>query len=489
MPIRLFNTMTRRKEVFESIEPQVVRMYVCGPTVYDSPHLGHGRASVVYDILVRWLKYRGYRVKYVRNITDVGHILEDIGEDRMMVGAKRERLHPMEIADKYTLEYLEAMDKLGNERPSIQPRASGHIMEIIEMVEKLVEKGYGYVVDGNVYFDVSKFEDYGKLSGVKREELIKHRVEPDPRKRNPADFALWKAAPEGYPLRWRSPWGYGFPGWHIECSVMSVKYLGEQIDIHGGARELVFPHHENSLAQTEAYTGKKPFVRYWVHCGLLTINGEKMSKSKGNVVNLLAALEKWGKDVLRMFYISAHYRSDIDFNENAVKMAAENVRRISDVIERVGSMKPVDRPLDEVERKLLEATRRARAEFEERMDDDLDTPGALAVLFGYIREFNRLTSGRDELNAEVKKEVIGFLDMVRRVFGILETRKTEVSTELVEKLISLIVDVREILRREKRYDLSDMIRSRLREVGVELQDTVEGPRWRLLERSGISFLK
>ncbi|MBS7611434.1 cysteine--tRNA ligase [Candidatus Bathyarchaeota archaeon] len=479
MSIRIYNTMTRQKEVFQSIEPGLVKIYVCGPTVYDSPHLGHGRASVVYDILIRWLEYRGFHVKYVRNVTDVGHILETVGEDRMILGAKRERLHPMEIADKYLLEYLEAMDRLGNKRPSIQPRASGHIMEMVEVIEKLLEKGYGYVVDGNVYFDVSKFEDYGKLSGVRKEELIMHRVEPDPRKRNPADFALWKTASEDYPLRWKSPWGYGFPGWHIECSVMSVKYLGEQIDLHGGARELIFPHHENSLAQSEAYTGKKPFVKYWIHCGLLTINGEKMSKSKGNIIKLTEALDKWGKDVLRMFYISAHYRSDVDFNENSIKIAEENLRRLSDFIERMESMEAVEYTLSENEREILEFTKKSIIDFEERMDDDLDTPGALAVLFNYVRAVNSLIAATSTLNRGVKEEALEFLNTVRRVFGVLEEYKPPPSKDLVERLIQLIVEVREIFRREKRYDISDMIRNRLRELGVELEDVAGETKWKI----------
>ncbi|MEM2849121.1 MAG: cysteine--tRNA ligase [Candidatus Bathyarchaeia archaeon] len=479
MPIRIYNTITRQKEVFQSIEPSVVKIYVCGPTVYDSPHLGHGRASVVYDILIRWLEYRGFHVKYVRNVTDVGHILETVGEDRMILGAKREKLHPMEIADKYLLEYLEAMDRLGNKQPNIQPRASAHIMEMIEVVESLLKKGYGYVVDGNVYFDVSKFEDYGRLSGVRREELIMHRVEPDPRKRNPADFALWKMASEDYPLKWRSPWGCGFPGWHIECSVMSVKYLGEQIDVHGGARELIFPHHENSLAQSEAYTGKKPFVKYWVHCGLLTINGEKMSKSKGNIIKLTEALDKWGRDVLRMFYLSAHYRSDVDFNENSIKMAEENVRRLLDFIEKVGYMKTVESPLSENEKKILEITEKAKIEFEEFMDDDLDTPGALAVLFNYVRAVNSLMSTTSTLNKEAKEEVLEFLNTVKGVFGIFEAYELSPSKALVGSLIQLLVEVREIFRREKRYDISDMIRNRLRELDVELEDVSGETKWKI----------
>lgn len=471
--------MTRQKEVFQSIEPGVVKIYVCGPTVYDSPHLGHGRASVVYDTLIRWLEYRGFHVKYVRNVTDVGHILEAVGEDRMILGAKREKLHPMEIADKYLLEYLETMDRLGNKQPSIQPRASGHIVEMIEAVEKLLKKGYGYVVDGNVYFDVSKFEDYGKLSGVRKEELIMHRVEPDPRKRNPADFALWKTASEDYPLKWRSPWGYGFPGWHIECSVMSVKYLGEQIDVHGGARELIFPHHENSLAQSEAYTGKKPFVKYWVHCGLLTINGEKMSKSKGNIIRLIEALDKWGKDVLRMFYLSAHYRSDVDFNENSIRIAEENLRRLSDFIEKVESMKAVESSLSENEKKILEITEKAKIDFEEHMDDDLDTPGALAVLFSYVRAVNSLIATTSTLNKKAKEEVLEFLNTVKRVFGILDAYELSPSKELVERLIQLLVEVREIFRREKRYDISDMVRNRLGELGVELEDVAGETKWKI----------
>ncbi|MEM1891265.1 MAG: cysteine--tRNA ligase, partial [Nitrososphaerota archaeon] len=328
MVIKVYNTLTRRLENFEPFEGNLVKMYVCGPTVQDVAHLGHARTYIAFDAIIRFLEYRGYRVFYVRNITDVGHIREESGRDRILEGAAREKLEPMELVDKYMLMFFEDMDALKLRRPNIQPRATMHILDMIEMIKTLIEKGYAYEVDGNVYFDVSKFPDYGRLSGIKYEELIKHRIEPDPRKKNPADFALWKKAEKGYLLKWPSIWGEGFPGWHIECSVMSMKYLGPQIDIHGGGQELILPHHENEIAQSEAFTGKKPFVKYWLHTGYLTIAGEKMSKSLGNFVTIKEVLKKYDADAIRFFVLSSHYRSNIDYNEEAIKRAADSVDRI-----------------------------------------------------------------------------------------------------------------------------------------------------------------
>jgi len=300
--VKLFNTLTKKKEVFEPIEDKIVKIYVCGPTVYSHTHLGHARTYVTFDILIRFLEYLGYKVKYVRNVTDVGHLSGEIleGEDKIILEAKKEKLSPWEIVDKYMFEFFKAMDLLNIRRPNIQPRPSQLIPEILEFIDKLIENGYAYITETGIYYDVSKFENYGKLSGIKKEELIKHRVEPDITKKNPADFALWKfVKDENYPLQWNSKYGKGFPGWHIECSIMNLKHLGERIDIHGGGMDLIFPHHENEIAQTEAVT-KKQFVKYWIHVNFLTVNGEKMSKSKGNFITLKDSFQKYSAEILRI---------------------------------------------------------------------------------------------------------------------------------------------------------------------------------------------
>ncbi|MEM7818071.1 MAG: cysteine--tRNA ligase, partial [Candidatus Aenigmatarchaeota archaeon] len=323
--VKLFNTLTKKKEVFEPIEDKIVKIYVCGPTVYSHTHLGHARTYVTFDILIRFLEYLGYKVKYVRNVTDVGHLSGEIleGEDKVILEAKKEKISPWEIVDKYMFEFFKAMDLLNIRRPNIQPRPSQLIPEILEFIDKLIEKGYAYITESGIYYDVSKFENYGKLSGIKKEELIKHRVEPDITKKNPADFALWKfVKDENYPLQWNSKYGKGFPGWHIECSIMNLKHLGERIDIHGGGMDLIFPHHENEIAQTEAITNKQ-FVKYWMHVNFLTVNGEKMSKSKGNFIILKDFLSKYNPEVLRIFFLRAHYRSELDFNENIIKECEE----------------------------------------------------------------------------------------------------------------------------------------------------------------------
>ena len=478
MGIKVYNTLTRRLEDFEPFEGNFVKMYVCGPTVQDVAHLGHARTYIAFDAIIRFLEYRGYRVFYVRNITDVGHIREESGRDRILEGAERERLEPMELVDKYMLMFFEDMDALKLRRPNVQPRATMHILDMIEMIKALIEKGYAYEVDGNVYFDVSKFPDYGKLSGIKYEELIKHRIEPDPRKRNPADFALWKKAEKGYLLKWPSIWGEGFPGWHIECSVMSMKYLGPQIDIHGGGQELILPHHENEIAQSEAFTGKKPFVKYWLHTGYLTIAGEKMSKSLGNFVTIREVLKKYDADAIRFFVLSSHYRSSIDYNEEAIKRAADAVERIKSTLRelyyekedaRVGDDEIASNVCAEMKRRFVEA-----------MEMDFNTPQALSALHELIRKANAYLSSKTITSAGIDAYYNTILELCNSV-GLLQDFKpeTEISNLTASGVLQILLSVREELRKRGMYDLSDRIRESLKEIGILIEDTKGGQRVRL----------
>src|SRR5512136_164863 len=335
MTIQVYNVLTRQKEDFRPLNPDLVTMYVCGPTVYDVPHIGHAKTYVSFDVIVRYLRFRGYRVRYVQNITDVGHIL-DTGEDRILKGARRERIEPMEVVDRYTRAYFEAMDALGVTRPDISPRASAHVPEQIEMTKKLIAGGYAYEVDGSVYFSVEKFAGYGKLSGRHVEELEEGaRIAVRDEKRHPADFALWKKAEPEHILRWPSPWGWGYPGWHIECSVMSTKYLGQPFDIHGGGLENQFPHHECEIAQSEAANGV-PFVRTWLHNNMVTVDGQKMGKSLNNFINLKQAFTGQhdrltrGYDglAIRQFILASHYRSPLDFSDAALHAAQSGSNKI-----------------------------------------------------------------------------------------------------------------------------------------------------------------
>ncbi|MEM3794212.1 MAG: cysteine--tRNA ligase [Candidatus Bathyarchaeia archaeon] len=485
MPIRVFNTLGRRVEVFEPIEPGVVKMYVCGPTVQDVAHLGHARTYIAFDAIIRFLEYYGYKVIYVRNITDVGHIREETGEDRVIEGARREKLQPMELVDKYMFSFFQDMDALGIRRPNIQPRASMHILDMIEMAAKLVEKGHAYVVDGNVYFDVSTFPEYGKLSGIKYEELVKHRIEPDPRKRNPADFALWKKAEKGYLLKWNSPWGEGFPGWHIECCVMAMKYLGEQIDIHGGGQELILPHHENEIAQAEAYTGKKPFAKYWLHTGYLTINGEKMSKSLGNFIAIKDALKKYEADAIRLFMLSSHYRSQIDYNEEAMQQAQSNLMRIRQTLDALYELleeaEEAHKGAEAEEIKLIENAKRG---FVAAMEDDFNTPRALAEIYALTRSANTYINSRTRHDKLVLKSYYDAILELSRVFGLLQEyrpSKARVQVE-VKEILNILLEVREELRRRRIYDISDRIRGRLAEMGILVEDTAQGQRIRFRQQ-------
>ncbi len=477
MAIQIYNSLTRTKEPFVPVQPGRVHMYVCGPTVYNDAHLGHGKTYVNFDTIVRHLRYAGYRVLYVQNITDVGHIL-DSGEDRILLGARRDQVQPMQLAETYTRRYFRDMDRLNVTRPDISPRASGHIPEMIALIQVLIDRGYAYEVNGSVYFDVSRFEDYGKLSGRRVEDAqAGSRVEVLEEKRHPADFALWKRAEPEHIMRWNSPWGVGFPGWHIECSAMSVKYLGHPFDIHGGGVENKFPHHECEVAQAEAaFDGT--FANYWIHNGMLMIRGEEMHKSLGNFITLEKAFERWDPLSIRFFILLSHYRGPVDVTDEALDAAGAGLNRLW------GTVRAVRRALNaapegEASAEVVQLVSQTRAAFEASMDDDFNTPGAIAALFEGNREVNRLLGAGSPLS-KGSLEAIDTLyrQLVGDVLGVLpDTLEEEAGSALSSQLIELLIDTRKKLRQAREYALADQIRDRLAELGVQLQDGPQGTTW------------
>jgi len=468
--IRLFNTLTRKREVFKPLKNKEVKMFVCGLTVYDFIHLGNARTYAFYDTLARFLRFLGFRVTYLQNVTDVGHLL-DTGEDRILKKAREEKKHPLEIADFYFKHELEMFDSLKFLRPDLMPRATEHIKEIIEQVKRILEKGYAYVVNGSVYFDVSKFKDYGKLSRRKPEELISGaRVEIKEEKEDPADFALWiKAGPE-HIMRWNSPWSEGYPGWHIEDTAIAMKYFGPQYDIHGGAIELVFPHHEAEIAQAEATTGIKPYVKYWIHTGLLTINRERMGRSMGNMVTVLDALKKYSPETLRLWIASTHYRKPLDYNEKDLETAKNKVEKIAFTRQRIEEN--VDKAVDAraVFSKQLETLKK---QFLEAMKNDMNSPLALTHFFKVISLVNKQIdaakfSKKDLQKAEeIVTELGGFFQVI-----------PELREEKLPKEIARLIREREEARKKKDWVRADNIREQIRKLGYVLEDTTEGVRWR-----------
>ena len=391
MALRIYNTLGREKQVFEPLVKGRVHIYVCGPTVYDYPHIGHAKSYISFDIVVRYLRYLGYKVRYVQNITDVGHLLED-GQDRMVKGAEREKIEPMELAERYTRAYFDAMDALNVLRPDISPRASGHIPEQIELVETLLDKEYAYKVDGSVYFDISRWPDYGKLSGRKvDEQQAGARLEVNEKKRHPADFALWKQADSSHIMQWTSPWGRGYPGWHVECSAMAMKYLGPTLDIHGGGMENQFPHHECEIAQSEAATGK-PFVRYWMHHNMVLVEGTKMSKSLNNFTSVQQALKTYRGELIRFFILQTHYRSPVDFSDDALAAAGQGWERLITTDRELTYSRSIA-PQGEANREIVEMATDFRQRFENEMNDDFNTPAAMGQLFEFSREINKSLKG------------------------------------------------------------------------------------------------
>ena len=482
MALQLYNYLTRQKEPFKPLERGRVRMYVCGPTVYDHAHIGHAKLYVAMDVVVRYLRYRGYKLRYVQNITDVGHLL-DTGEDRIVKGSRRERVEPMELVETYTRSYFEDMDALGVIRPDISPRASCHIPEQIEWIKSLLEKGYAYEVDGNVYFSVEEFPEYGKLSGRRVEELEPGaRVEVREEKRHPADFALWKRAEPEHILRWPSPWGWGYPGWHIECSVMATKYLGETFDIHGGGLENIFPHNECEIAQAEAATGE-PFARYWILVGSLTVDGVKMSKSLGNFLTIKDALKLYSSEAIRAFVLSAHYRGPLDYSREAMLAAEQGVRRLHNTVRAVRArLREAPSPEGTADLSYIADLDPYREAFLEAMDDDFNTPRALAALHEFARSVNRmLDSGQPISRGTLAAIDRVFRELGGQVLGIIPDRLEPpgVAAELLDGLMDIILGIRQAYRTAKEWERADALRDRLAELGIVVEDRPEGPVWRL----------
>ncbi|MDR4508268.1 MAG: cysteine--tRNA ligase [Candidatus Brocadiaceae bacterium] len=494
MTVKFYNSLTRKKEVFTPLQEGHVNMYVCGPTVYDHPHIGHAKSYVSFDVIVRYLRYSGYTVRYIQNITDVGHLTDnaDAGDDKILKRAQRDRIEPAELVEIYTRSYFEDMDALNNIRPDISPRATAHIPEQIELVEKLIEKGYAYVSNGSVYFDVNTFKEYGKLSGRKQEDQeAGARVEINPEKRNPSDFALWKKAEPDHIMRWKSPWGEGFPGWHLECSAMSMKYLGATIDIHGGGLENTFPHHECEIAQSEA-ANDMTFVRYWIHNNMVTINGKKMGKSLGNFITLKDAFTKHHPLTIRFFILSTHYRSPLDFSNEALDAAEKGIKRLHHTVQEVREQLN-DAEDGSINIHLFEKLTVYKKIFLDSMDEDINTSGAIASLFDLSKEVNTLLNSDKKLNKACLKEIDKlYQELGGDILGIIPKQKArhpqpssllvdatgEKETPLIQDIMNVLIGTRTELRKAKQWQLSDFVRDKLSEIGITLDDKPDGTTWK-----------
>lgn len=478
--IYLYDTMQRQKVRFEPSAPGRVGMYLCGPTVYSDAHLGHAKKEVAFDVVLRTFAHFGYRVRYVSNITDVGHLLGDAdeGEDKLQARARLEQLEPMEIADKYFWSFFRDMDALNVLRPSINPRATGHIQEQIRLIEELIARGHAYEANGSVYFDVRSWPEYGKLSGRRldeQEEGTREAVREE--KRDPRDFALWKRAEPQHLMRWDSPWSVGFPGWHIECSAMSLKYLGEGFDIHGGGLDLQFPHHEAEIAQAEA--AGHPFARYWMHNNMLTIGGQKMSKSKGNFYTIQDILQKYDPMVVRFLLVGSHYRSETEMDEAAFASAEAGYRRLTDA-------------LAEIERRIPEAPDGADAaldakiaarmtEFEDAMRDDFNTPKAVAALFGLTAEMNTALNAGAVPRGTLERARDAYRTLGGDVLGLFAEGQSRAAAEdgpVIDALMELVLKARQNYRLQKQYAEADELRDTLAEAGITVEDTKDGVRWK-----------
>ncbi len=503
--LRLTNTRTRQKEVFKPIDPGHVGMYVCGPTVYGDAHLGHARPGVTFDVLFKLLRHLGYKVRYVRNITDVGHLEHDAdsGEDKIAKKARLEQLEPMEIAQTYTFRYHEAMRQLNVAPPSIEPRASGHIVEQIEAVKRILNAGYAYISNGSVYFDVKKYNEhhhYGVLSGRNLEDTMEGTRELDGQedKRAPYDFALWKKADPEHIMHWPSPWSEGFPGWHLECSVMGEKYLGEVFDIHGGGMDLMFPHHECEIAQNVACRGTEG-VHYWVHNNMITINGQKMGKSLGNFITLPQMFsgqhpkltQAYSPMTVRFFILQAHYRGTLDFSNEALQAAQKGLEKLMQAartLYAIVSRKCPDYVYGDLSSAIAPDTCPAtspevKSVFEGVYDtlcDDLNTPGTLSYLFEAVRLINGAKAGSVKLSeGDIKTLVQIFDDVVFGVLGLRDEESMGANTGVIDGLMQMIFEQRAVAKANKDWATSDHIRDTLKELGIKVKDTKDGSEWSL----------
>ncbi len=480
----VYNSLSRRKELFEPLHPPFVGLYVCGPTVYSDAHLGHARPNITFDLLYRYLMHLGYKVRYVRNITDVGHLENDAdeGEDKIEKTARLQHLEPMEVVQHYMNTYHRNMDQLNVLKPSIEPRASGHIIEQQQFITRLIDNGYAYTENGSVYFDVARYSkkyNYGKLSGRVLEELqtSSRELEGQEEKHSPFDFALWKKAAPEHLMKWPSPWSEGFPGWHLECSVMSIKYLGEVFDIHGGGMDLRFPHHECEIAQSTAALGKES-VRYWMHNNMITINGQKMARSLGNFITLdqlfsgnHPVLEQaYSPMTVRFFILQAHYRSTVDFSNDALKAAEKGYQRLMKSMETLKTLKPSDRSTFDVSglsQKCFEA-----------LNDDLNTPVMLSHLFDGVKYINSVADGSEKVsNGDLEILNNLFNVLVYNILGLKDESEGMADEKLTGDLVRIIIDLRKAARDRKDFEASDMIRAELKKAGIILKDTKDGVSW------------
>ncbi|HSJ55183.1 MAG TPA: cysteine--tRNA ligase [Anaerolineae bacterium] len=482
MALTVYNFLTRRREEFKPIHEGFVGLYVCGPTVYGHSHIGHAKIYVSFDVMVRYLRHLGYRVRYVRNITDVGHLTDDAdeGEDKILRRARQERSEPMELVETYMHSFFEDMDALNVLRPDISPRATCHIPEQVGLVQTLLERGHAYESGGSVYFDVSSWPEYGKLSGRKVEEQEEGaRVAVNPEKQDPADFAVWKKAEPSHILRWPSPWGWGYPGWHLECSVMATKYLGQPFDIHGGGLENVFPHNESEIAQIEAATEER-FCNYWLLNNMVTVDGVKMGKSLGNFVTIKDALSRHDPMTIRFFILSSHYRSPTDFSEEALDAAGRGLERL---LGAVGLVRERLRDAREGEPDAAWAAKldEYRGRVVEAMDDDFGTPQAIAALFDLGRDVNALLYSGEPVSRGTLEAIDAFYrELGGEVLGIIpDDLARQAGGEMVDTLLRLLIDLRQQARQNRNWAEADAIRDRLLEMGVTLEDSAEGTRWRL----------
>ena len=477
MEIKMYNTLTKTKEVFQSVEPGKVKMYVCGPTTYNYIHLGNARPIVVFDTVRKFLQYAGYEVTYVQNFTDI--------DDKIIKKAQEEGIDPLALAAKYIAEYFKDADALGVARADQHPKVSEHLPEIVSTIKSLIEKGFAYELDGDVYYHIVKFEEYGKLSGRSIEEMqAGARIEVNQSKKHPMDFVLWKSAKAGEPA-WDSPWGKGRPGWHIECTVMAIKYLGEQFDIHGGGYDLVFPHHENEIAQSEACTGK-PFANFWLHNGFITVNQEKMSKSLGNFFLVREILEKFPPQIVRYYLLATHYRSPLDFDDQKLVESSKSYQRIVTTVERVREQQEKSATtgdLNELDQELVGKIATAKSGFEKAMSDDFNTALAIAQIFDLVRDVNSILNRSGEQGLSLDKATLEQVLSTFHIFGhILGLPFSEVKQsggdDTTEKLMELLLTLRQEARVKRDFATADSIRDRLKEIGIVIEDTPQGARWK-----------
>ncbi len=506
--LQVFNSLTRQKEVFEPLNPPFVGLYVCGPTVYGHAHLGHARSAITFDTVFRYLMAIGYKVRYVRNVTDVGHLVNDAdeGESKVEKQARVEQLEPMEVAQRYFNSYISDMNALNVLRPSIEPRATGHITEQIEAVQQILDNGYAYVANGSVYFDVSRYDakfGYGKLSGRNLENMLsesREDLEGGSEKRNAADFALWKHASPEHIMRWNSPWGPGFPGWHIECTVMSTKYLGTKYDIHGGGMDLLFPHHEAEIAQSNACNCNLPQdqhdeAKYWLHNNMITYEGQKMGKSLGNAISLGGFFkgEHWsevaqknlldkayGAMTIRFFILQAHYRSTLDFSNEALQASEKGLKRINEALKRLREIDPHKRAVavnPEFEQRLSQFKADALA----AMNDDFNTARTIALMFDALSVVNQIfknpKGGFPVQPATLEQFRTDILEVYTDWLGLKPEADEEAGSELLDGLMSIITELRMNARQEKNWAASDLIRDRLQTINIKLEDGPDGTDW------------